>query len=119
MGFGPTGRNLKQAITYWAPTTNNRYGEPSFVAPVLLLGRWTVLTTMVENADGNSIQSNAQVFLSTDVEEQGFLAIGDYTATGTLTPNPHTLGSTVVSEIKAFRSQPDLRVLEQERRAYI
>jgi hypothetical protein len=54
------------------------------------------------------------VFLDTNVEEQGYLGLGDQTA---IASPVNSLA--VATEIQAFFSTPDLRNMVQEKRAFL
>jgi hypothetical protein len=113
--FGPVDRNLSASITYWAPNVYNTHGETTYAAPVLLQGRWMTRIQTVVNTMGQEVLTSAEIFLSDDVAEEGVLAVGDYTDQAT----PQDLGSANVGIVKSFISQPDLRNMQQERRAYV
>lgn len=110
---GPASRNMIEPITYWAPAGMNTYNEYTYAAPVLIYGRWTYSSHLVTNNHGDEITYNALVLLTTDVVEEGYLALGDHTATS----NPND--SIPSFQIKAFHTATDLRNIEKERRAYV
>lgn len=108
-------RNLNQDVTYWAPSTQNIYGQTGYAAPVLMKGRWQGRVQEIRKPSGDETISQAEVFLDGDVVVGGFLALGDY-----VTP-PNNLAVPPVGsfEIQLFVSTPDLRSLGTERRAYL
>lgn len=109
-----TNRNLKQVITYWAlGPTRDDYNEVSFVAPILLKGRWTVNSVTVTKPNGDEIVSKAVVYVDRDVVNEGFLAPGNFTSI----PSPRSVAGAM--EIQAFQSTPDLRNMEQNRKAFL
>lgn len=111
--MGPASRNLRQVITYWAPSTRDEWGHRGYSAPVKIFGRWTQADETVRLNTGEEYVSKSVVFTDRVVLSEGYLALGDFTA------SPTPLGVSGASEIKAFRSTPDLRNLEQERKAYL
>lgn len=113
MPLGPASRNLRQTITYWAPSARTEWGQTGFQAPVKIRGRWTEAGETVRLNTGEEYVSKAVVFTDRTVLSEGYLALGDFTAQ----TSPH--GVSEASEIKAFRATPDLRNLEQERKAYL
>ncbi len=111
---GPTQRNLKQVITYWAPGGRDQQNVLSYDAPVLIKGRWIEATENLIDGSGEEIVSKSQVFLADEVQEEGYLALGDFTDI----VDPRTDG--VNAElIQAYSSAPDLRYLEQQRKAFL
>lgn len=111
--MGPASRNLRQEITYWAPSARTEWGQMGFQAPVKIRGRWTQAGESVRLNTGEEYVSKAVVFTDRVVLSEGFLALGDFTAF------PSPLEVPEASEIKAFRATPDLRNLEQERKAFL
>lgn len=113
--MGPASRNLKQTITYWAPAALNDWGQKGFSAPKKILGRWTEGRETITRSGGEEYISKAVVFVSQDVEQNGYLALGDFFSNAVANP---TLVDAAY-EIQAYRATPDLRNLEQERKAYL
>lgn len=108
-----TNRNLKQDITYWAwDNTLDAYNERAFAAPVLLKGRWAEDAVTVTKSNGDEIVSKAVVHLNREVVVGGYLALGNFLSV----PSPYTAEA---FEIQAFQSVPDLRAMEQNRKAYL
>ena len=108
-----TTRNLKQTITYWAPSVgSDAFGQKMFNAPVTMRGFWEDKQQVVRNQQGTEIASQAQVFLAADVETGGYLIVGEVT-----TLEPTTVEGAI--EIKAFSKIPDLRQANHERRAFL
>jgi hypothetical protein len=109
--MGPVGRNNHDTITYWAPGALNEYNEAGFNAPVDFVGRWTDSNEQVRTISGVEITSRAVVHVPQDVKIGGYLAKGDQTASATPTADS--------MEIQAFISAPDLRNVQQTRKAYL
>lgn len=111
---GPSQRNLKQTITYWAPDGVDDYNQPKFDDPVLLRGMWTTAEQLSRRTDGDEIMTKYIVFLTQDVSEKGYLALGSFS--GESDPKSTDFQA---FEIHSFTSTPDLRFMEQERKALI
>lgn len=108
---GVAARNLHQDITYWPPGVENEFGHASYGTPVLVKGRWQAKNQQIRRATGEEIVSSAEVFVDRDVAISGFLAVGNHTAQSSPVSDAR--------EIQDFRTTPDLRNLESERRAYL
>lgn len=108
---GVVGRNLQQDITYWAPSGNNEFGHAGYANPILIKGRWENSSQQIRRPTGEEVVSRAQVFVDRDVAISGFLALDDHTAESSPVSDAR--------EIQDFRTTPDLRNLETERRAYL
>lgn len=110
-------RNLKQVVTYWAPTDTNEFGETVLADPILLNARWTEQTDLVRNQHGDQVFTHAMIHTDQQCNEEGWLALGDLTNES----DPTNLGldKKVCSEIRAIRQYPDLRYLETANIAYI
>lgn len=102
-----------EPVTYWAPGALGDDNERAMVAPILIRGRWTEERTELQGSGGEQIISKTMVIVDRDVEEGGFLARGDHTGI----PNPNNYDA--AEEIRGFTSTPDLRFMEQVKRAYL
>lgn len=111
------GRNLNQDITYWAPGTRNSFNELTFIAPVVLKGRWKEKAEQVRSPKGDVLTTRALIHVDRPVEESGWLAQGDQTAF----TDPTLTGLSVheCAEIIDYQSCPDLRNLETSYKAYV
>jgi hypothetical protein len=77
-------RNCVQAAVYWAPLANDGQGGMTYYDPVELTPpsngvRWedrNDLDSVIVDKMGQAIRCNAVVYLSQDVEEQGWLYLG-------------------------------------------
>lgn len=109
-----TQRNLRQDLTYWAPSASgitNDYGHAIPQAPTLIKGRWEDKVQQVRKPNGDEFIAQSEVLVDRDLEVGGHLALGDQTASST--------PSSGAWEIQEFRKSPDLRNLGHERRAYL
>lgn len=110
--FGPVQRIPQKVSTYWAPGAVGSDGVPSLAAPQQIMGRWTEKRTKVQTATMEQYVSNTLVLVDVDLEEGGYLAPGWH-------PGKEPFEVEEAQEIKGFQSTPDLRYMEQLRRAYL
>lgn len=95
---------LNQDITYWAPGADDRYGQPTFAAPILLKGHWEDRNEEVSVLGGDTVVSKSIAIVDRPVFNQGYLALGDYRAAAT----PDLVGS-AAQEIRAALRAVDIR----------
>lgn len=113
-------RGLHETLTYWAPTgvpigsahATNEFGFVTTSVGVLVKGRWEDKITNVRKPTGEEITTMAQVYLSSSVEVDGYLARGNFEDQA-LAPNHEA------HQIQAYHETPDLRNLGHERRAFL
>ena len=105
-------RNLRQTITYWAPTNRDAYGKTQFAAPVQLQARWEDKVQVIQNQRGQEVVSKARVYLSEGIETFGYMYLGSSNAT-----DPMVLEG--AQEIQLVGMVPDLRSLNQLHMAYV
>lgn len=106
-------RNLNQDITYWPPAGEDKYGEREFEAPQLIKGRWEERTEEVMSYSGDTIVSQAIVYVDEDLAHDGFLAEGDFSSA----TSPHSVETAY--QIRVVRKIPDLRSNNFERSAVL
>lgn len=68
-----------QVITYWQYNAVNGFGERSFLAPVLLKGRWSGVSQLIITNSGEQVPSRSVIYLQQDVQVGEYLAQGDFT----------------------------------------
>jgi hypothetical protein len=105
-------RNLKQTITHWVATPDG-FGGFAFATPVTQKGRWEDRQIQFREPSGNELTSTAIVYLTSDVAVGDYLCLGDQT----LTADPTTLAA--AARIQQFNSIPDLRALQNQRKAFM
>lgn len=110
--FGPVQRVPKVKTTYWGPGVTGSDGEPSLQQGILIDGRWVAKRTEVQSASGEQYVSSTMVIVDVDLEEGGYLMQGDHTAT-----TPFVVEG--AQQIQGWSSTPDLRYMEQVRRAFL
>jgi hypothetical protein len=101
-------RNLNQSCTYWGPTgVSDVYGKPTFSTPVLMDCRWEDITELFIDKNGQEVRSRSRLFLKSDVDLNGYLALGDHTSKA----SPLVEGLEAW-EVRNRKSTPDLRALK-------
>ena len=65
-----------QPIVYWANPVNNGEGGFTYDDPVEILGRWEELNEVIMGTDGKEMISQARVFLTQEVDEEGAMWLG-------------------------------------------
>lgn len=68
-------RNLREDITYWSVTADG-FGGYIFKGPFQMKGRWEQKQQLIWTAKGEEEVSAAQVYLSSDVENGGYIFRG-------------------------------------------
>jgi len=111
--FGAASRIPMKPVTYWAPIGLGSDNEVTYANPVLIMGRWIEERTQIQNAQGEQTVSNTVVIVDRDLEEGGYLAQGSHLSE----TSPTAFNE--AQEIQGFTSTPDLRFMEQVRRAYL
>lgn len=104
---------LNQDLTYWGPGQENQFGVKTHAAPILIKGRWQDHFEEIHTVGGNVINARAIVYPNQDLEVNGFLALGDHTASAEPTAVP------VASEVLAYFEDPDLRSMGKVRKAVL
>lgn len=67
---------LTQTYTYWAPSTNNGFSEFSYASPTTGLCRWQDINDTFEDTDGQEFVSDAIVYTTTELANNGWLYLG-------------------------------------------
>lgn len=108
-------RNLNQKITHWAKgSTQDAFANPTWIAPVILNGRWQDATELTLDLDGNEILVKSIVFLDTDVEEGDYLMNREFIS-GEIDP----IQISDAFQVKKFGKNPDLKAVNFERVAFL
>ena len=74
-------RMLKQTVTYWAPSTFDKFGDPSFVAPTTFVARFESKNVVFTDKNGEQSHSKAIVYSTTVVAVDGYLYLGTSSTT--------------------------------------
>jgi hypothetical protein len=104
-----------QLATYWGTGVIDGFGKRAFADPVTLYVRWQDAQQMLANKMGENIPCNAVVLVQEDVEIGGYMALGDYSDTGTLTEDPTTLVNAY--QIYEFTSIPSVTGADYNKKA--
>ena len=114
-----------QKAVYWGNPVNDGQGGFTFDDPVEIACRWENIEQEVSDAKGTMITSRALVFLTQDVDEEGYLYLGTledvYDLTGDSSSggvdNPKDVIGAYI--IKRFQKTPSLNGKEYLRKAYL
>jgi hypothetical protein len=71
--------NLSETVVYWATPVSDGLGGYTFDDPVELDARWEQATGIEKDNNGDEQVIKARCFLSQDVDEGGFLYLGELT----------------------------------------
>lgn len=74
-------RNMTQTATYWGPGVDDGLGGMTYPAPYTIGCRWQSKAELFRDAEANEVVSRAVVYVAEPVEIQGWLALGDKSAT--------------------------------------
>jgi len=66
-----------QTAVYWGSPTNDGYGGKTFADPVEIDCRWEDRTDVLRTSAGNEVVSKAKVLVTQDLDEEGFLYLGE------------------------------------------
>jgi hypothetical protein len=66
-----------QTSVYWGSPSPDGYGGYTFADPVEISCRWDGKTQMVKGADGKEVVSRAEIMILQDVNEGGYLYLGE------------------------------------------
>jgi hypothetical protein len=105
--------NYRQIATYWGSPEQGGFGGLTFAAPVVIKCRWEDRTEQFVSSQGTEKTSSAIVWTYDHLDDGGYLAKGDQTATS----DPTALDGAL--EIQRSDEIPDLRGLHYERKAFL
>ena len=116
-------RLCKQTAVYWGTPQDDGYGTFTTTDPVEIKCRWEdkseVITMAGEDRKSREIVSKAQVWVLQDVDEQGYLFLGDLDdLSSTLEENPESVDGAY--KIQLFEKTPEHRGSDKFiRKAYL
>ncbi len=111
-------RSCVQDAVYWGNPVANGYGGYTFNAPVEIKCRWEDKKQVVADNDGKELVIRSQVYVLQDLNEEGYLFLGELNDLSSDPSNPRTEDSTY--QIKRFHKVPALgRTDEFLRIAYL
>ncbi len=100
-------RQCKQTVVYWGSPVDDGYGTATFAAPVELMARWEKVDEVVTNKDGKEVLSKARVWVLQDLDEQGYIYLGELDDLDSNPDDPQEIVG--AEEIIAFRKIPVLK----------
>lgn len=109
-------QNLVQTLVYWANPVPDGYGGYVYDLPVEILGRWEDTSELFIDKTGHEVRSRAKVFLTQDVEEGGYLFLGEITDLSS-SLDPQDMEKAY--EIRAFKKVPNLDATDFERKCWL
>ncbi len=99
---------LTQTAVYWSPSSVDGWGVQTFADPVEVSVRWVEKTEMFIGGNGKEQISSAVVLLDQDVEEEGYLFLGDLDDLDSgQEADPMTANTAF--QIRAVKKVPDFR----------
>ena len=107
-----TTENLREPVTYWAPSGVDNFGDSSFATPTTVKAKWEDRTEIFIDAEGREQRSKSVIYVDTDLLNGGYLFRGPSS-----TADP--LSVTGAFMIKDFRKISDFEVETHERRAML
>jgi len=66
-----------QTAVYWGSPVEDGYGKHTYADPVEIACRWDGIVKVVTDKDGKEIVSRARLLLTQEVDEEGFLFLGN------------------------------------------
>ena len=111
-------RTCKQTAVYWGNPVIDGFHNTTFDSPVEILCRWEDRTGTFESNKGEQVYSKAEVYLIQDVDEDGYLYLGELDDLSSDPSDPK--GVDDAFEIKRFDKSPGLgSTTEFVRKAYL
>jgi len=112
-------RMCTQTAVYWGTPVADGYGGKDFADPVEISCRWENTTEKIMNSNGEEVVSRAQVFTTQDVDELGYLFLGDLDDLNSA-EEADPMSADGAYEIKRFDKTPAMRsTTEFSRVAYL
>ena len=105
-------KNLRQRATYWAVSTLNASGDPTFVAPKAIKVRWEKGQAVFTSIGGEEATADGLLFVAIDMFEGDMVYLGVSTAAD---PTTVTGAFTILS----VRVTPTLNGRSFERMAFL
>jgi hypothetical protein len=102
-----------QEATYWGAPVHNNWGGTDYGQPRVIMVRWHEKTERFLNREGQDQLSNAIVFLPEEIDEFGYLAMGDVSNVA----KPEDTDKAF--QIQRIEIIPDLRNLNKQIMAYL
>jgi len=107
-----------QTAVYWGNPVPDGYGSFTFDTPVEIACRWEDRTGTFMSNKGEQIFSKAHVFTTQDVDERGWIYLGELTDLDSDPDDPKIIDNAY--EIKRFDKSPSLQsTTEFVRKSYL
>lgn len=106
-------RRMLQTATYWGPGTDDGLGGITYPSPYTIDVRWQQKAELFRDANANEVISSAVVYVSEPVEIEGWMALGDETATA----DPRNADGAY--QIRQLGDSPSLKADETLRKAWL
>lgn len=107
---------LRQKCCYWAPTGPDGYGGQELADPIELSCRWAGSTEVLSDGKGQQFVSRAVVMVSQDVQELGYLWLGELVD---LDSGQDPLSLDGCFQIKRFDKNPTVKATAYVRAAFL
>lgn len=104
---------MYQEVTHWPVTGSDGYGGFTFGTAVLLEARWEDRSELFIDEELEEVRSRAVAYLSTDVSEGDYVALGDLTTT----PDPTSLSAAY--RVRGRMNVTDLRNTQTLRKVFL
>lgn len=107
---------LNQMAVYWSKSGIDKYGQPTWNAPVEIVCRWEYKAKQYVHPTGTSMVSTCVVLIHQDLDIGGVLMLGDlYDVNYPDSPKENTNAF----EIQQFEKIPDKKAKKFVRRIYL
>ena len=111
-------KHCTQTAVYWGTPVKDGYGGFAFDAPVEILCRWEDRIGQFTSRRGDQVYSKATIYVLQDLEEDGWLFLGELDDLPSDTSQPKGIDD--VYEVKRFDKLPALgSTTEFVRKAYL
>ena len=111
-------KTLNQTIVYWGTPVSDGWGKYTFADAVEIDGRWIDKTELFMGTNGKEVISSAVVLLGQDVDEEGYLYLGDLDDLDSAEEDdPMTVNGAY--KIEKFMKCPDIRGSDSLRKAWL
>jgi hypothetical protein len=72
-------RQFKQRAVYWGSPNEDGYGGKTFADAIEIACRWEEMRQVILDTKGNQIVCRALIFVNQDLDEEGYLYLGNLT----------------------------------------
>lgn len=107
MGMSIIRKMRRQKAVYWGSPQPDGYGGTVVAMPVEIDCRWEDVQELIKTANGEEAMSKSQVYVDRDLDEGGYLWLGELDDLPQDPSNPKANGA---DEIMKFGKLPTLKV---------